>query len=86
MHVERLQSAVESAAFGGLMAILPDHVAAPYADRGFLHRVPLDTLPGTQVFTVRRTKITAQDRSHRVLDFLQEFLGSSTEAYQQVAE
>jgi DNA-binding transcriptional LysR family regulator len=86
MHVERLQSAVESTAFGGLLSILPDHVAAPYTDRGVLHRIPLDTLPGTQFFTVRRRKMTAQDRSHRVLEFLQTYVDSSTEASQQVAE
>ncbi len=86
MHVERLQSAVESTAFGGLLSILPDHVAAPYTDRGVLHRVPLDTLPGTQFFTVRRRKMTAQDRSHRVLEFLQRYVDSTTENTQQVAE
>lgn len=86
MVVERLQSAVESTAFGGLLSILPDHVAAPYTERGVLHRIPVDVLPGTEFFTVRRKQVTSQDRSVRVLDFLKSYVAQTLETPQVVAE
>lgn len=72
LYVGRLQAAVEAAAFGGLLASLPDHVAAPHCERELIWRVPVDLVPGTVFYVVRREPVMESDRNAIIAKFLRE--------------
>ena len=72
LYVSRLQAAVEAAAFGGMLASLPDHVAEPYRERELLWRIPVDLVPGTAFYMMRRVPVMEADRNSIIATFLHE--------------
>jgi DNA-binding transcriptional LysR family regulator len=74
LSVNRLQAAVDACAFGGFLAALPDHVAAPRRERELLWRLPVDVVPDTTFYMIQRPKLVERDRNDMIGDFLKSYV------------
>ncbi len=74
VDVNRLQGALEASLFGNLLAVLPDHVARSYCDRGLLHKVNEDIVPPCTFYSLRRRQLVKNDTNAQILQVLQDNL------------
>lgn len=74
--VNRLQAALEAAAYGGCLAALPTHVAEPYCERGVLWRVPVDVVPDSTFYILQRPSVVEEDRNSLIADVLHRSLAT----------
>ena len=54
MVVEQLHVAVQACALDGMLAVLPDVIAAAYAGEGMLLRLPIDLIPPQPLYAISR--------------------------------
>ena len=72
MHIQQLHLAVSICARGRVLAVLPDYVARTYAGPGALRRLPLDIIPTTPFYAVRRSRLVDHDDADVVIDLVRE--------------
>lgn len=74
VDVNRLQAALEAALFGNLLAVLPDHVAQSYSERGLLCKIEEDFVPPCTFYSLRRRQLVENDTNAQVLQVLKDHL------------
>lgn len=61
LYVQQLHVALAVCADGEYLAVFPDQVARTYSRSKELRRLPLDVLPPTRLYAVRRRQLTERD-------------------------
>ncbi len=77
LDVNRQQGVLEAALFGNLLAVLPDHVAKSYLDRGLLIKIDEDIIPPSTFYSIRRRQLVDNDTNAQVLEILSENLSET---------